>query len=616
MSIAALQQVHDEVRRLAIAGSDLAAGDFRLKRLITPLEKSAEKAPVFGKVAEAAKRLVDCTPASSAGALLELSSLVSAILYTQGATGAEGDLEPLETTDLGLTVANTSARVLKPLIEALTTTGSGRLEIIRDAHERGAFRDLRLLKHALAAIDDPFGEIGDYVASEVLPLYGRAILGELRARFDRKGRGGHARRLVLMCQIDPEGSRALVAEALESGSKEVKLAAIRCLDARADAIGFLLEQAKSRAKDVRAAAFRALAPIDQPAAVDLILTTLGGPDCELVAPYVGENPNPQIAAFLVEEIRRELERIADGSEKGPAKAVKKQKGGSGEGERMHALLQGLRGRNDPSAVGALLSCFEHCDELAHVYFYGSHVIGWVAYDLLVSRSPDALEALVGAGPRLPPEIVGYGFLAASLTAPKRAFEDFAPAYLDRPSGKSKAALVVRSRAEAIGEEIASVARFKRTERLPHQHHAKDELSAIYGTATLDPRWLEAAVEARDLELIVELAAPGNAKLEAFVAQAIEVELTRTGSGYNRDLNTLVQCLVQIAHPKTVPLFLSVMERQLKRARHDWETHGILRLIPDLPAAAITPLEALIPKVDDRLLDAYVGHLDELKQRHG
>ena len=93
--------------------------------------------------------------------------------------------------------------MLKPLLEALSTTGSGRLEIIKDAHERGDVPRLRLVKPALAALDDPYPEIGDFVAEKVLPLYGKAILPELRAKFDHKGRGGHVRRLQLMHELDP-----------------------------------------------------------------------------------------------------------------------------------------------------------------------------------------------------------------------------------------------------------------------------------------------------------------------------------------------------------------------------------------------------------------------------
>jgi hypothetical protein len=131
MSIAVLNQVYDETRRLSIAGSVVAPGDFRLKKLVPPLEKAGEKAPVFAKVAQAIGKVVDSNEKSSAESLLELSTLVNAILYTQGETGIEGKLVPIETTDLGPQQTQASARLLKPLLEALTTTGSGRHEIIK-----------------------------------------------------------------------------------------------------------------------------------------------------------------------------------------------------------------------------------------------------------------------------------------------------------------------------------------------------------------------------------------------------------------------------------------------------------------------------------------------------
>jgi hypothetical protein len=253
MSIPVLVEVYDETRRLAIAGSVVAPGDFRVKKLIPPLEKMGEKAPVFTKVAQAAQAVVDSNEKTAAAALLELTTLVNAILYTQGETGITGQWQPIETTDLGGFETQAGARVLKPLMEALSTTGSGRLEVIRDAFERGAFRDLRLVKPALNALDDPYPEIGDLIADQVLPLYGNAILSELRARLNVKGRGGDVRRLQVLHRLDPEGSRDLVKQALDEGSKEMKVAAVECLGGHGDDLSYLLEQAKGKAKEVRSA---------------------------------------------------------------------------------------------------------------------------------------------------------------------------------------------------------------------------------------------------------------------------------------------------------------------------------------------------------------------------
>src|SRR5437762_842417 len=154
MSLALIEESAKEVRRLAIAGSPLAVGDFRLKKLITPLEQAGAKVPVFAQVAKAISDLVNGNEADSAARLLSLSTLLNAILYTQGQTGSDGDYQELETFTNNCSSTRTTARVLKPLVEALTAGGSGRFEIVKTAVERGAFNDLRLIDPAIRALDD------------------------------------------------------------------------------------------------------------------------------------------------------------------------------------------------------------------------------------------------------------------------------------------------------------------------------------------------------------------------------------------------------------------------------------------------------------------------------
>jgi hypothetical protein len=302
MSMPILIKVYDEMRRLAIAGSAVAPGDFRLKKLIPPLEKSGEKAPVFARVAQAAQAVVDSNDKTSSTALLELTTLVNAILYTQGETGTAGELKALETTDLGGQPTQAGARILKPLLEALGSTGSGRIELVRDAVERGTFKDLRLVRPALGAIDDPYPEIADLICEKVLPLYGTAILPELRATLDIKGRGGHVRRLQLIHRLDPHGSRALIQQALADGSKEMKVAAIECLGSDDDDLIYLLEQAKAKAKDVRAATLRALSAVGGAAAnvVAALKKAVAGPDLELLVDRIKQCPLPEIQAYVLE----------------------------------------------------------------------------------------------------------------------------------------------------------------------------------------------------------------------------------------------------------------------------------------------------------------------------
>ena len=103
MSIQVLTQVYDEMRRLAIAGSVVASGDFRLKKLIAPLEQSGAKAPVFAKVADAVKKVVEGNEKTSAATLLELTTLVNA-------TTAPTDKSKPPTMSTSICPAETSTR--------------------------------------------------------------------------------------------------------------------------------------------------------------------------------------------------------------------------------------------------------------------------------------------------------------------------------------------------------------------------------------------------------------------------------------------------------------------------------------------------------------------------
>src|SRR5438132_9161931 len=112
MSIALIEESAKEVRRLAIAGSPLAVGDFRLKKLIAPLEQAGAQVPVFAQVAKAISNLINGKEADSAANLLSLSTLLNAILYTQGQTGSAADYRELESYATNCSSTRTTARVL------------------------------------------------------------------------------------------------------------------------------------------------------------------------------------------------------------------------------------------------------------------------------------------------------------------------------------------------------------------------------------------------------------------------------------------------------------------------------------------------------------------------
>jgi hypothetical protein len=606
MSIAVLHQVYDETRRLAIAGSSLAAGDFRLKKLVEPLRKSAEKAPVFGKVADAIGAVVESNDKSSAGALLELSTLVNAILYTQGETGVAGELQAIDTVDMNLPASTAGARVLKPLIEALTTTGSGRLEIITEAHQRGAFRDIRLVKPALAAIDDPYPEIADFVTDEILPMYGKAIYTDLRAGFDPKGRGEHVRRLRLLHRLDPEATRPLVTEVLESGSKEVRIQAMKCLDGSPEALPYLLEQATAKAKDVREAALTGLAAFDDEQVVETFIKALSGADVGLAAGPASKNPSPKLLKYLHEETERQFEEaMRTKDKKKQEKAV----------ERLQALLTCFHSRRDKQTEAMLIGFFERYLEIgggkASVNY---DYVAWLVAAMLIEIDSKRGQRLIIEGH----EMYGSMLIEAALLAaiqtlpPEKVYELFSPYYLVNSKSKKKNNPVAEKQ-EAVRNTLELVARKGDPDAYYVVHSPVSfVVRQSLESAQLDPRWLDAAIEIDDAEMVQLLARPGHKAAQLYLSTRYETAVKKRELGY--EIYGLLEAMNRIGHPRIIDHFVEALEKAGSGKRTYYNVYWLARLIPDLPPEAAPKIEALIPTLNDKVIDDVVPYLDELKQK--
>jgi len=284
MSIAALQETSKELQRLAVAGSALGRDDFRLKRLVPELKKSGEKAPVFAKIAAAVEELLAADEATSARALLQAATLAGAVLATQLKHGADGDLTPLESIAVPMTSTPTAAKRIRAVIDALTETGGGRLEVVKEAHEAGLFDDLRLLKPALRAIADPYPEIVDYMMSKVLPRFGRASMPLVRAEFDPAGGMLDARRLHLMAQwMTPQERLEVVVPLTTTGSTAVRAAALESLGNDPACLDVIVACLGDKQKEVREASIKALGRQDTTEAFEYLVAALTSKDSEAAA---------------------------------------------------------------------------------------------------------------------------------------------------------------------------------------------------------------------------------------------------------------------------------------------------------------------------------------------
>jgi hypothetical protein len=596
MSIPVLTQVYEEVRRLAIAGSSVAPGDFRLKKLLPQLEQAGAKVPVFAKVAEATKGLLESNEKTAPTALLEVTSLINAILYTQGETGLTGKLQPIATVNLGISKTQASARVLKPLLEALTTGGSGRMEIVRDAYEQGAFRDLRLITPALEAIDDSYSEMSEFVATKILPIYGPAILPELKAKFDPKGKQGHARRLLLMHQLDAAGTRDLIKQSLDEGSKEVRIAAIECLGDAPEDLTFLREQVKSKAKDVRQAALKALGTSSLDAAVNMLCEAVNGTDFDLAVAPIRGNRSPGLTEFLLTATTEQFDILFAGKERD-----KKKLGTMNDHARM--LLECLRGRDDKKSEKFLLDLFGKIEQIARIAGEpsGTDILERLV-SVMASGTAKMQSALVDSQEKLPAVSLQEAFIAAvRCRKPAEVFKMFGP-YLDVEAKKKGRDL---ERRNAIRNTILQGRRYWHYAAFEDRDNSEPDIAA-----SLDGQWLDLAVKKDDIELAEILAVEGHAKANAMLAANFDETLGKA----NQEGETirLLATMVRVKHSQATDATIRYIQRQAK-AKYYYGSYWLNHLIPRLPKEEALPkLEALLPTLPEKMIDQLLDVVTQLK----
>jgi hypothetical protein len=593
MSLALVEESAKEVRRLAIAGSTLAVGDFRLKKLIGPLEQAGAKAAVFAQVAKAIGDLVNGKEADSAARLLSLSTLLNAILYTQGRTGTEGDFRVLEMFGAGSCTTRTPARVLKPLIEALTSTGGGRFEVVQSAVERGAFNDLRLIEPAIRALDDNYPELADLVAEKILPGYGACIIPLLKPRLDLKGKKSDARRLCILHQLDPAGTLEFCKKALDEGSPDVKVAAIACLGKHEECIPLVLEQTNSKNKAIRGAAFEALAVHDKPEVTKLFTEHIKGKALDLLVRPLRVIHNAQVLASLLEEGKRVFDLIIKGDQE--------------QIPRYWEVLDCLEKRKDPEVEEFVLACFRQGDKVARLKAAkNSHLAG---ADLMIRLtgllygvgSPATLEIILAKREALPPTAFVYVLRSALRTWPAaQVFKEFSPLLSQtKGAGKAKSEVIERFLAAANWEEHFD------------PMNGDDDLDSTPEQALFkvawDPRWLDASIKADLPSLVCCLARPGHKGALDYLLKLGEAKKT-SDSGF------LIRALVRCQYAKVTELFLKLIAKKVKGAKYfDFELQYLFECARHLPEADLPKLDAFAATLDEKFVDQFLEALGPLRQ---
>ncbi|MDK8183313.1 HEAT repeat domain-containing protein [Paenibacillus sp. UMB4589-SE434] len=519
MSTALLQELHQELRRLYIAGSDLAAGDFRLKRMLPQFQQLGERAPVFKRLAEGITALVEPTDSlqhSPAECLQDVTLLLESVLRTQGSTAVSGELGQLHSRPTSLTTF-LPYRKLADVERALTTTGSGRHEIIVHAFEEGMFQDLRLMRLAINALQDPYTDIVDYTMKHVLPGYGEQIVPHLVESFDAMGGKLEARKLKVIGQVGGEDVLDLIYQAAESGSDDVRIAGIGALAKHQRYESSLLEWSKDKKKSIREAAYFALAEMGTDTAAARLHEAFSGKDIELAAEASAKCASSQLIVKLVNDLGVELHRAVE------LKDDKKKI------EVLWARIQHYLTGLDEKRSEELYARYKYTVE-QYAFFISlgwMELIDYAASYLSQENTEEALQLLQQLEQNNA-RYVPHAFRAAfQQLSPAELFDQYVE------SMRNKWKIATNKETNKRKQQLFSVVEGLVIERgykhCPTLWGAQHEQSTLFAAelipleqmaAQWDNRWLEWLMEQGATELVCAFASPGHKACQQFMLQQL------------------------------------------------------------------------------------------------
>ncbi|MBP2112397.1 HEAT repeat domain-containing protein [Paenibacillus silagei] len=590
MSTALLQELHQEYRRLYIAGSELAAGDFRLKRLLPQFQQLGERSPVFKKLGEGINALLE--PGSPDGPapgiqLQENTLLLESVLYTQGTTTVDGTPGPLPVRKFTLQT-NQTYRKLAPVIEALTTTGSGRYEIVLDAFKEGVFQDLRLLPLAVSALNDPYSELAEYAKNHILPAYGPEIAGYLLESFNPAGGRSEVRKLEVIAQAGASSHLDVIVQAAENGSDEIRAAAMKCLGGYEEYTDALLEWSADKKKVIREAAYTALAAGGSVRGAErLIEAFIQKKDREMLASILANGAPSEVYAKVTALFQEELQAAP------PNNAGKKIT--EKAWEELVPFLITLSHVKTPELDAIYSYVLKEYDRYIS--------LGWVPLFDHAARykqeSADnaALEELAELAQRSMRHLPNYFHAAKRRVSPQEMFDRFAGLTETKLIGQAAKQAAQRSQLLVHTIEEQAVDLYwdyeVRWDASGVRQYNKKMMTAEEVAAEWDPRWLEWSIKQDAMNLACVFARPGHQGVQDYLRGKLEGTLKRYT--YDR-LANIFKGLERAELPELerLELLMSVLEENNVRNLYTFD-HYLFEMMERFPASYVDRVKEIAPR---------------------
>ncbi len=579
MSISLLIETQSEVKRLLIAGSTLASEDFRLKKLLPQMKKAGEGVQIFARVADGMEKVIEAGPESVSEKLLELGTIINAILYTQGQTGFEGAVAEVDTAGLSFPTS-VPFRRLKPLIDALTEKGSGRLEIVRDAFGEGIINDIRLINPLISALEDNFPEIA-VLALDILEKYGAAIVPVLKSGFDFKGGKGHSRRIELISRLKAGEEKEFYLEAAEKGDTEVKVSAVKALKDLPECQPVLLELMRDKKKAIKEACLFSLAHFDTEKAAEALFEIFDGKDPEISIHPVKISSSGFVLEKLIDRAQKILDLIIEArkSEK-PYETF-----GYGNMDKLINILDCMEGRivgfkakrlkYEKEILEFLEKLLEHAEYLQNIEVHlggsyrGHTAAQFTANNILLLGTGEAFKILDNTYGKYNNCTLEYAFEAAlRVHESEYVFEHYGQ-FIQDGRGSQEAEAIFRVMEFCVNYfgyyryvENSSNYCYGRVEHIfehPEYTTLRPDLNINW-----DKRWLKTLIRLDELRLVCGLVKQGDLWCSDYLLKKLEYKFKKPG--VESDIRKIVLGLLQMEYPEIMKIALKEMKRALEKAK--------------------------------------------------
>lgn len=422
MDITPIYDLRDRLRSAMIAGTNLLAEDFRLKRAVESLGALEKAAPVFAKVGELCRRLIapgDGGMDDREGILLDAITLVDAVCCTQGTVSVSGELAPVfgegfaEEADSGSDTASAARpgkvwsevpySTLRPLQEALTSSGSGHYSFVQECHQNHPelFQDYRVRAAMVQALGASYGELADNVRDWLLED-GADVIPLLMRGFDPRGKKEMVRRLQIIDQWMGGAANDFYRKQLELAEGELRQNLILALRHSPENIEQLDSMRKTEKGNAKRAVYYALACNDDEKVQEIFeelyrkkpldaMYFLQMSQAPWAARLAARGAQEQILAVLEETAAKES---SSGEKEGKKSKKELEKAKEAlETKCIAAVQYALFGKDGPEVCRAILDISKHAGKFGSPLQMG--VLWIVCSSMIRSPETDLLE-LAGA----------------------------------------------------------------------------------------------------------------------------------------------------------------------------------------------------------------------------